>query len=84
MYVPWVITGETRFEFAWQGPDPEPERGPRPHLATTRDPPLVRDLGHEDPRHRHPRRRLLGRPSQSARIAGHHPRMEGLSWPSDC
>src|SRR5918994_4269701 len=28
-------------------------RGPRPHLAATRPPPLVGYLGDEDPRHRH-------------------------------
>jgi hypothetical protein len=60
MYAPWVITGETGSSSPGRDPTQNPTRA-RPHLATTRDPPLVRDLGHQDARHRHPRRRLLGR-----------------------
>jgi hypothetical protein len=47
------------FEYARQEPDPEPDEGPG--LTWRQLPPLVRHLGHEDPRHRHPRRRRLGR-----------------------
>jgi hypothetical protein len=57
------------------GTRPRTRRGPGPDLAATHPPPLVRHLGHEDPRDRHPRRRRLGRlppPRGPARPLTHH------------
>jgi hypothetical protein len=54
MFVPWeVVTGETASSTPGR-------QGPWPQVAATHSRPLVRDLGVEDPRHGHPRRRRLG------------------------
>jgi hypothetical protein len=56
----WLATG-CRVRLA--STRPRTRRGPRPHLAATHPPPLVRHLGLKDPWHRDPLRRRPGRES---------------------
>jgi hypothetical protein len=56
----WELTGEPAPSTPGSRPTPDPTR-PGPDLAATHPPPLVQHPGLEDPRHRHPRRRRLGR-----------------------
>ena len=79
MFVPWAVTGDDGFEYAWQAPDPEPDEGPGLTWRETGANYWSGSSGSSASRHRHARDiGSLGRvpaPRGPARpLADHHRR----------